>query len=267
MSTPEEPGSPSDDRPGASPAPDARPAPDPPRAEESSGKQGLSTGAKIAIGCGGAVLVGGILAVLALGAGWAFLSDRAENVIAGVESQAEVSETLETLRREYPFQPPSDGAVTDRQARMFLEVTDAAWEEMEPWAAEMSDLGRRLEDDRAGLREMAAGFEGMGRFAESRTILAEALGDNEVSLGEYLWTGMTLVRARRAADRASGESDVAPESLELARRYRNELAEIDGTDGERPGRGVVLQLGMVWGMADGSSWRASGLDTLRGSAR
>lgn len=232
-------------------------------------KKGLSTGAKIAIGCGAVALLGVVLLLVAVAVGGWFLKDRAEGFVEGVERQAEVSERMERLQREHPFQPTEDGEVTERQAETFFAVTDRAWEEVEEWTDELTELNRRVQDrDRPGIRDFGAGMRGMAGFAESRVVLGNALVEHEMTIGEYLWTGYQLMRARDELDRDDPSEDVPPQNLELARAHRAELDEIArSSDGDRAGKGLVLQLATVWGMADGSTWQAFGLDTLQQYAR
>lgn len=257
--------------PPGGPPPEGPPPGGPPPGSPPPGgppKKGLSTGAKIAIGCGALAFLGLVVVVLAIAAGGLFLRDRADDFVAGIERQAEVTERMERLQRERPFQPPEDGVVTERQARTFFAITDDAWEEMEGWADEMADLGRRMERDEARLRDMAAGVRGAGRFVESRAILADAMVEHEMTVGEYLWTGLALLRARDELERPEATDGVPPQNLALARSHRSELDEIArASDDDRASKGTVLNMAMVWGMADMSTWRALGLDTLQRHAR
>lgn len=255
-------------------APD-EPPPGPPPPPEGGGpppKRGLSTGAKIAIGCGALALLGVVVLLVAVAVfGW-FVRDRAEEFGAGIERQMEVSQQMERLREEHPFQPPADGEVTAEQAERFLAVTDRAWAGMEEWAGEMVNLQRRMEGrERPGLRELAEGVRGAGGLAESRAVLTEALVEEEMSVGEYLWTGFQLLRAHEELDRAEPSPDVPERNLDLARRHQSELDEIarSGGNGDSPeaGKGIVLHLATLWGMTDGGTWQAFGLDTLSRYAR
>lgn len=232
--------------------PQGAPAPEP--------RKGLSTGAKVAIGCGIAAVAGILVVAVILTVGGLFLKDRAEDVMAGAERQARVSETLDRLRTEHPFEPPADGRIGEERAEMFFAVTDDAWDEMEEWADEMADISRRMEEvERPGLGDVAAGIRGLGRLGESREVLAESLADHDVSLGEYVWTGLALLRAHEA--RTAGEAG-PEENLELAARYESELEALSAPGEGRAGRGAVLQMALVWGMGDPGLWRSLGLDTL-----
>lgn len=224
-------------------------------------KKGLSTGAKIGIGCGIAALVGILIAVAVAVAGGLFIGQKAQDLAAGAERQAEATETLERLRREHEFTPPEDGVVQADQARAFFEVTDDVWDEIEEWADDVASLADRPEEDRPGLGELTAGLRGIGGVWRSRAVLAETLDERDLSMGEYLWTGIALVRAREALEEGDSEG-VPAANLELARRFEDRLAELEAPEEGEAGKEVVLGLAVVWGMGEPGSWSALGLDTL-----
>lgn len=263
---------PGESAPGEPPPSGPPPSGPPPGASPPPPKRGLSTAAKVAIGCGALAVVGVVVLLVAVAVfGW-FVRDRAQELGAGIERQMEVSQQMERLREEHPFQPPADGTVTREQADGFFAATDRAWSGMEEWAGQMVDLQRRMEGrERPGLRDLADGFRGAGGLAESRAVLTEALVEERMSVGEYLWTGFQLMRAHEELDRAEPSPDVPERNMELARRHRAELDEIarSGRNGgsSEPGKGIVLHLATLWGMTDGGTWQAFGLDTLSRYAR
>lgn len=205
-----------------------------------------------------------ILTVVAVGAGGIFLKNRISDVQSSLEEQGraheEATEIFRSLEREHPFEPPEGGLVEDHRARRFFRVTDHAWADMEEWAVELRDLGERMEGrSDPSVSDMAAGFRSIGRLSESRLVLARALEREGMSPAEYIWTGLALTRAYANVERTADAAVVPEENVALARRYRSELAAIDG-DG--PDKGAVLGIAVMWGMADLSTWRAMGLDTL-----
>lgn len=223
--------------------------------------KGLSTGAKVAIGCGGLVFLGLVGAVIAITAGGFFLKRQADEFSEGLERQVAAGETLERLAREHPFDPPEDGALDPERVEVFFEVTDAAFTEVEPWARDLERAGA-AEEGAGRLSELTAGIRGMGGMARSREVVARHLDEHGMSLGEYVWTGFTLLRARDATRRADDDAGVPPANLELAREHRMRLDELADEPGEDVDRSVVLALATVWGMSEPSTWRALGLDTL-----
>lgn len=241
------------DRTPPDPSPPSEAAAPPPR-------RGMSTGTKIAIGCGAVALLAIIALIVAGVAGGLFLKRKTDQFTGGVEAQTKASETLQQLEADHPFRPPSDGRIGADRAERFLEVTDDAWADMEEVAEDLSERGRDIEErgGEAGMRDAMAGIQGLGR---ARVALAEALEDHEMPSSEYLWTGLALMRAYEALDRPAGESGVPQENLDLAAEHRAELAEIEQTDEDDFGKGMVLGIAMTWGMTEGNL-EALGIDTL-----
>ncbi|MEX2529681.1 MAG: hypothetical protein WD960_02825 [Gemmatimonadota bacterium] len=228
----------------------------------------MSGGMKLLFGCLGlsavALILGGIALVVLFQVGGSILEDRVGNLAGGIGRQAEAQRTLERLQEEHAFEQPDGGIVDDSDARMVFAVTDDMWAVMRPWADELSELALRVEQrDAASITDLAAGFRGLSRFAEGRAVFAETLDAHGVSAEEYIWTGLAMIRAHEELERPA-ESRVAPEAnMALARRYDEELTLLRETgEGSRPEKGAVFHLAALWGMADGSSWRAMGLDTL-----
>lgn len=253
-----DPGSPETPPPDPSTPVTPQPPEDPSKAAPP--RKGLSTGAKVAIGCGVVALLVIIALVVAGLAGGIFLKRKADQLQGGVEAQTEASETIRELEAEHAFSPPRDGIVGEDRAARFFDVTDDAWEEIEEEAGDLArrgaDIERRGGD--AGVGDAIAGFRGLHR---ARVALAEALEDHDMPVSEYLWTGFTLMRAYGELDRPASESGVPPENLDLAAGHRAELAEIEQTRDDEGGKGMVLGLAVTWAMSEGNL-RALGLDTL-----
>jgi hypothetical protein len=222
-------------------------------------KKGMSTGAKVAIGCGIAL----VLVIIAFGiaaiVGGMFVKNKAEQLTGGLEAQQEASEKIQALERDHPFTAPAAGVVPEDLAGKFLAVTNDAWEKIQD---DMEDLSERSEDidegGRAGLGDAMAGVQALGR---TRVALAEALEDNDMPVSAYLWTGMELTRAYQALGMPPEQTGIPAQNLQLAERYRSELAEIagDGQEGEI-GKGMVLGMAWTWGMSEGTM--PMGWDTM-----
>jgi len=222
-------------------------------------KKGMSTGAKVAIGCGIALVLVIIAFGIAAVVGGMFVKNKAEQLTGGLEAQQEASEKIQALEREHPFTAPADGVVPEDLAGKFLAVTNDAWEKIQ---GDMEDLSERSQDidegGRAGLGDAMAGVQALGR---TRVALAEALEDNDMPVSAYLWTGMELTRAYQALGMPPEQTGIPAPNLQLAERYRSELAEIagDGQDGEI-GKGMVLGMAWTWGMSEGTM--PMGWDTM-----
>jgi len=224
-------------------------------------RKGMSTGAKVAIGCGILVLLAIVGVVVAIVAGGMFASKKIDEISGGLEAQQEASETVQELEREHPFTPPSDGVVSSDRAETFFAVTDDAWEGMQEWVDDMRERGEDI-DSRGGeadLGDAMAGLQGLGR---SRVALSEALADHDMAVSEYIWTGMTLAHAYSALDQSPETSGVPAENLAVAGEHREELAEMADGGEESEGRGVVLAIAWTLATSEGITSSIPGLDTL-----
>ncbi len=214
-------------------------------------KKGMSTGAKIAIGCG-ILLVLVIVGVVVFSVvGGMFLKSKAEQITGGLEAQQEASETIQSLERDHPFTAPADGVVTEEMADRFFAVTDDAWNAMRGDMEELGERGEAIEGrgGQAGIGDAVAGVRALGR---SRVALADALEDHDMPVSAYLWTGTELVRAYQAIDMAPEQSGVPLQNVQLAERHREDLAELaEDRDDGRPGKSVVLGMAWTWGASEG----------------
>ena len=268
---------------GSNPEPSSRPGPGagtnasagsstgspgaPPAAQGGGGKDGLSTGAKVAIGCGGVTFLG--IAVVAVGgylaAGW--LGDQAEEFVGDfaeqAERQQEADEIMERVQEQYAFERPEDGVVREDQAQTFFAVTDDLWAEMGPWAEELQTVADRVEEeDEASISDLMASIEGAGRFAEGRAIFAETLETHGMAPDEYVWTGFSLVRAHEELD--DDEDRVVPEgNVEMARAFDAEIQALsDPPEDGNVAPGMLLSTAMVWGWTHGAAMDGMGIDTI-----
>lgn len=224
-------------------------------------RKGMSTGAKVAIGCGILALLAIVGVVVAIVAGGMFASRKMDELSGGLEAQQEASETVQALEREHPFTPPADGVVGSGRAESFFAVTDDAWEEMRDWVGEMRERGEDIDSrgGQAGFGDAMAGLQGLGR---SRVALSEALADHDMAVSEYIWTGMALAHAYGALDQPAEASGVPAENLELAAENRERLAEMSDDGDSSEGRGVVLAIAWTLATAEGITSSIPGLDTL-----
>ncbi len=235
------------------PAEGSAPPPPPP-------KKGMSTGAKIAIGCGALAVLAIIVIVVVTLAGGMFLKHKAGDLKSGIEAQQQAGETIDRLESDHPFTPPQDGIVGEDRAGRFFAVTDDAWDEIEDWASDMQKRGERIDarNGKAGVGDVAAGLKGLGH---SRVALAEALDDHDMPVSEYLWTGMALMHAYQNLDQPAGQSGVPQENLDLAADHRQELAEIAADHGDgKPSKAMVFGLAWTWGATQVPA--VTGWDTL-----
>lgn len=225
-------------------------------------KKPMSTGVKIAIGCGILAALVIIVLVVMTVAGGMFLRDKAEDFTGGLEAQEEASQTIRELEQEHPFSPPADGVVGEDRADRFLAVTDDAWDRMRESMEEVAEREREMEQQggAAGFGDAMAGMQALG---DARVALAEALAGHDMPVSEYLWTGTTLVQAYASLDLPPEQTGVRPENLEIARERRAELADIaENGNEDAADKSVVLGMAWTWAMSEGVAPEAIGWDTL-----
>lgn len=213
-------------------------------------KKGMSTGAKIGIGCGILLVLAIVCLVIFSVIGGMFVKSKTEQLTGGLEAQQEATETIQSLERDHPFTAPADGIVTNDLADDFFVVTDDAWEGMRE---EMEDVVERGEDieqrgGEAGIGDAMAGVQALGR---ARVALAEALDEHDMPVSAYLWTGMELMRAYHAIGMAPDQSGVAAQNVQLAESHRAQLAEIAEENEGQIGKGMVLGMAWTWGAGEG----------------
>jgi hypothetical protein len=217
----------------------------------------MSTGGKLFFGCLALVVIGILALVVVLAVGGFALRGGIESVLGTVEDQQAATRTLQRLSEEHPFDPPADGVVSEARLGRFLTVTRDAWAEMAPWAEDLRQLDEGGREGIGRLRDVAAGTRVIGGMVRSRLALTRALDDHDSSVGEYLWTGMTLERTAEALE-GGGVPDGIPEAnVRLVESRAGDLPRL-GDDGS----GLVLAVAIIWGMSDLSTWQAMGLDTL-----
>ena len=209
------------------------PAPPPP------GK-GLSTGVKIAIGCGVLAVFAMIVIATCFTYAGKKVMDLGETMKAGAEDQAKAQEKVAALEREQPFTPPADGTLDEHQVEKFFAVTDDAWGDMHDWVAEMEKRGRGVDASggQAGIGDAVAGLRG---FAQARVALADAFVEHDMTPSAYVWTGFRLLQARDAQN-AGAAAGVPQKNLDLAATYSDKIAELTQSDGDRMGKAAVLSL-------------------------
>jgi len=235
------------------------------------GKEGMATGTKLVLGCLGLLGLGFVVVSIAFWVGGLALKRGVESALGGIDEHLEASEVLRRLEAEHPFGVPGDGVVTEDRLLRFLAATDDAWDELESWANETTALEERAgSGETPGLGDMLSGAKALAGGARARIVLAESLEDAGLSLGEYVWTGLTMNRAAEAAERAMGGADVPAANLALLERYGPRIPRLNeneaaGEGSEAGSRGAVLAVALMWGMTEVTTWQAMGLDTLGGA--
>lgn len=204
-----------------------------------SSGQGLSTGAKVFLGCLALFVVGSLAATFVLGAGVLFVGKAAKSVVADVRGEGGSGDILRTLEERHAFEPPDDGVVGSERARRFASAVHASWVRIQPRAESLNESSRAVSpesmtDAIAAMRGGMAGIEGL------REGLAEGLNEAGMSLKEFLWVSTQLGAGYRAIDMASPPESVPQANIETAREHVPVLASLFGGRDATENRSAVL---------------------------
>lgn len=183
----------------------------------------MGTGAKVAVGCLVAALLGGIAVVAGIGglAWWSKnkLQELAGPAAAGVERIAE----LERKANQNPFARPADGVISEDRLLKFIEVRRRVFAVYEKNRAFFQAAADKQQPD---LSDIA---KGVGVLAEIKTAQAEALADIGMNTEEYAFLVEGVYKSAWAAAIAESTggksaSEAAGEAVGEARRQAREGA-------------------------------------------
>jgi hypothetical protein len=161
----------------------------------------MSTGAKVAIGCGLAVVaVGGVL-VVGLGAGAYWLKGKVEK--SGADFTAVTSE-IEKHRRQANanrFTAPADGAIEEARLVKFLDVRKQVYEVYEKHRPELESLDARTKgNQKPGFGDIVDMGLSMGKLvADIQLVQEKALAGVGMSDAEYRYVQTAVYKTAWAA--------------------------------------------------------------------
>ena len=163
----------------------------------------MGTAGKIAIGCGIAILIAGIVGVVALGGVAWWVKGKAQE-FTGEQNR------IEELRRKAnanAFTRPADGAVSEDRLQKFLEVRKRVYTVYEKHREELDEMSKKKQGDFGDVRR------GFNLINELRLAQAQALADAGMSEDEYRFLVEQIYKS------AAGGAAVPPANLELFRKY------------------------------------------------
>ena len=169
----------------------------------------MGTGAKIAIGCGIAVVVGGVmLAAVVFGGLW-WAKGKAEQ-FTGREAQIE---ELKKKANAVPFTEPADGIVREERLVKFLDVRRRVFDVYAKHKDELEAMNKKKQADFSDVTH------GLSVLGEVRLAQAQALADVGMSEGEYHFLIQQVYKSLWASEAAT----VPPANLALFRKYEAEI--------------------------------------------
>jgi hypothetical protein len=161
----------------------------------------MSTGAKVAIGCGIAVIAAGGVLVIGLGAGAYWLKGKVEK--SGADFTAMTNE-IEKHRRQANanrFTPPADGVIDEARLVKFLDVRKQVYEVYERHKPEFEAVDAKTKDKQhPGFGEIVDMGLTMGRLvADVQLVQEKALAGVGMSDTEYRYVQAAVYKTAWAA--------------------------------------------------------------------
>jgi hypothetical protein len=183
----------------------------------------LGTGAKVAIGCGIAVVVGGVmLAAVVFGGLW-WAKGKAEQ-FTGRETQIE---ELKKKANAVPFTEPADGIVREDRLLKFLEIRRRVFDVYAKHKDQLEALNKKKQADFSDVTN------GLSVLGEVRLAQAQALADVGMSDDEYrfliqqvyktLWASEAAKASPVPGVQAAPGLEVPPANIALFRKHEAEI--------------------------------------------
>jgi hypothetical protein len=175
----------------------------------------LSTGAKIAIGCGVAFVVGmlGVAAAVFGGLWWA--KGKVDQVTA---HEARIDE-LKKRANAVPFSEPADGLIREDRLVKFIDIRRRVFDVYVKHKDELEAMNKKEKADFSDVTK------GLGVLSEVRTAQAEAQADVGMGESEYHWLVQQVYKTLWASEvaRETGGKSVSQAAGEAYDKAADEL--------------------------------------------
>jgi hypothetical protein len=179
----------------------------------------MSTGAKIAIGCGCLVLLAGaaVLGVVGAGAWWA--KGKLEEVGGGIEAmtaQAEETERYEKQANANPYTPQPNGVIAEDRFLKFMDVRREVHSVYLGYETQLKDIEKTAEssNDKLTLSEVWTAGGALAKMAgDIRLAQMKALAATSMSEPEYREIQMAVYRSAWASESQSKSGQMPAEAI------------------------------------------------------
>jgi hypothetical protein len=201
---------------------------------------GMSTGAKVAIGCGIVAVVGMVVVVAVIGVGAWWAKGKVEEMGVNLEEMTAKSEEIHSWQEEAnasPYTPPANGVIPEARLVKFLEVRKAVYAVYERHRAEFERLSKQAEKQDLSLSE---GFAGVGQLAslttDVRLAQVKALAEVGMSQDEYNDIQVAVYKSAWASE-VEGKTGQLPadamrgQAEEMPQQAREAREEAEGSPG------------------------------------
>src|SRR3989442_923511 len=184
-------------------------------AQDQNGGAGMTTGAKIAIGCGIAVVVAGIAAVVTIGMGAYWIKGKVEQTAGDLTKRSQEMETYQKQANANPFTRPADGVIQEPRLLKFLEVRKGVHSVYEMHRAEVDGMKDKKEPSLSDVVTVG------GILLEARIALVTSLAAVGMSEEEYHFIVQQVYQSAwaSAAQKEGGQqpADVMDQGLKAYR--------------------------------------------------
>jgi len=184
----------------------------------------VSTGAKIAIGCGCLVLLGAAAALGVIGAGTWWISSKVSDVAGGFESISKRADEIDAWTKKAnanPYDRRADGVIAEARLLKFLETRKRVYSVYGRYEAELRALQRTAETPADKLSPsdlLSAGGRLAEVFSAIRLAQMNALADVGMSEEEYRDIQLAVYKSAWASEteRHSGKLPAEAVSQDVA---------------------------------------------------
>jgi hypothetical protein len=182
----------------------------------------LGTGTKVAIGCGIAAVVGGVVVAAAVFGGLWWAKGKAEQ-FTGHEAKIE---ELKKKANAVPFAEPADGLLREDRLVKFLEIRRRLFDVYAQHKDELEAMNKKKQTELSDLTR------GLGVLNEVRMAQAQALADVGMSEDEYRFMvqqvyktlyASELAKQNQGAETRAPAVEVPPANIALFRKYETEI--------------------------------------------
>jgi hypothetical protein len=195
---------------------------------------GMSTGAKVAIGCGIVAVLGAFVLAVTLGVGAFWLKGKAEEMTGGLEGMTAKAEEIESWTEKAnanSYTAPADGVIPEARLVKFLDVRKAVHSVYEQHQAEIEGFAARTKDKED--LSVSETLEGAGKLAslagDVRLAQMKALAGAGMNEEEYQAIQMAVYQSAWASEieKETGQmpADAMRENMEAAARAMEEARE------------------------------------------
>jgi hypothetical protein len=179
----------------------------------------LSTGAKVAIGCGCLVMLGGaaVLGVVGAGAWWA--KGKMEEVGVGIgemTAQAEESERYEKQANASPYSPKPDGVIAEDRLLKFIEVRRQVHAVYQTYESQLKDIEKKAEssNEKLTLSEVWTAGGALAKMAgDIRLAQMKGLAAVGMNVQEYAEIQMAVYKSAWASESQSKSGQLPAEAI------------------------------------------------------